>query len=314
MNDEAQSGEGSRGAAKAARPSRLARFLEPFKALRPRALPTLKYLTQTEVHTYAFSVAANAILSFFPFVVLLMTVIRKVFPVAATRRMLDAIRQLLKLYLPTNPRAQSFIVEKLSSARGGTQFVSLVMLVVSSTGVFLPLEVALNEVWGIKKNRSYLSNQIISLGLAIAVGVLAIFSVAMAAISHLLLQTLFFGFVANFLFKAFAWVLMKGFGFGASVTAFFLIYWLLPNGKVPRRDVLPAAVVTGLLLEIAKYVYIALLPTLDFGETYGPFSLSVTLIFWAFVSGLLMLGGARLSAPIAEPEPAAPGRPPERQG
>ena len=31
------------------------------------------YLTQTEVHTYAFSVAANSILSFFPFIVLLLT-------------------------------------------------------------------------------------------------------------------------------------------------------------------------------------------------------------------------------------------------
>jgi membrane protein/epoxyqueuosine reductase len=29
---------------------------------------------------------------------------------------------------------------------------------------------------------------------------------------------------------------------------------------------------------------------------YGPFSISVTLIFWAFLSGLLLLGGAHLSA------------------
>jgi hypothetical protein len=34
---------------------------------------TVKYLLRTEVHTFAFSVAANAILSFFPFVLLLMT-------------------------------------------------------------------------------------------------------------------------------------------------------------------------------------------------------------------------------------------------
>src|ERR1039458_2724876 len=50
---------------------------------RSRGLPrhgwsTLRYLTQTEVHTYAFSVAANAILSFFPFIVLLLTLIRRV--------------------------------------------------------------------------------------------------------------------------------------------------------------------------------------------------------------------------------------------
>jgi uncharacterized BrkB/YihY/UPF0761 family membrane protein len=38
------------------------------------------------------------------------------------------------------------------------------------------------------------------------------------------------------------------------------------------------------------------LPWLNFQEVYGPFSISVTLIFWAFLSGLLLLGGAHLSA------------------
>src|SRR5581483_7638719 len=42
-------------------------------------ISTVKYLLRTEVHTFAFSVAANAILSFFPFVLLLMTLVRRVF-------------------------------------------------------------------------------------------------------------------------------------------------------------------------------------------------------------------------------------------
>src|SRR5271157_3164848 len=41
--------------------------------------PALHYLLQTEVHTYAFSFAANALLSFFPFIVLLLTLTRRVF-------------------------------------------------------------------------------------------------------------------------------------------------------------------------------------------------------------------------------------------
>ena len=69
-----------------------------------------------------------------------------------------------------------------------------------------------------------------------------------------------------------------------------------PNGKVKAKQVLPAAIIAGVLLEGAKYIYIACLPTLDFQEVYGPFSVSVTLMFWAFISGLLLLGGAHLSA------------------
>ena len=45
--------------------------------------------------------------------------------------------------------------------------------------------------------------------------------------------------------------------------------------------------------EALKYAYILALPWLNFAEVYGPFSLSVSLMFWAFLSGLLLLTGAR---------------------
>jgi uncharacterized BrkB/YihY/UPF0761 family membrane protein len=45
-----------------------------------------------------------------------------------------------------------------------------------------------------------------------------------------------------------------------------------------------------------KYGYILALPRLDFAEVYGPFALSVSMMFWAFLTGLLLLAGAHLSA------------------
>src|SRR5690349_20241688 len=153
-------------------------FKRAFTHAHARAWATLKYLTRTEVHTYAFSVAANAILSFFPFIVLIMTIVRRFF---RSRAMYDVIEQMLRSYLPVS---QDFIVRNLKALvadRHGVQVVSLGILLFTSTGVFLPLEVALNEVWGIKKNRNYLGNQLISLGLAFACGALALVSIAMTA-------------------------------------------------------------------------------------------------------------------------------------
>jgi len=60
--------------------------------------------------------------------------------------------------------------------------------------------------------------------------------------------------------------------------------------------VLPAAVLMGLLSEVMKYAYFFALPRLNFGEVYGPFAISVSLMFWAFLSGMLLLTGAHLSA------------------
>ena len=254
--------------------------------------PTASYLMKTDVHTFAFSVAANAILSFFPFVVLLLTVTRRVFH---SQAMFDVVVQLLRDYLPV---AQEFIIKNLramASSRGRVQIFSIVMLLITSTGVFLPLEVALNQVWGFKKNRSYLLNQLVALGLAASCGVLALMSVALTAGNQIVLERILGGY-ANPVVRAWTFGVMKGFAMAASITIFFLIFWLLPHGKIPVRAVMPAAVLTGLLWEAGKNMYILALPWLNFQEVYGPFSISVTLMFWAFLSGLLLLGGAHLSA------------------
>ena len=259
--------------------------------LRHHGWSTLRYLMQTEVHTYAFSVAANSLLSICPFFVLLLTMTRRVFHSSA---MYNVVLQVLRDYLPSN---KDFVVRNLqflASVKARGQLLSLVMLLVSTTGVFLPLEVALNSVWGFKKNRSYLMNLIVGVGLALACGCLAVLSVALTAENLKIL-----GLAVDdqgILSRGLAFVVMKISAVVAGIAVFFLIYWLLPHGKVPVRAVLPAAIMTGLLTEAAKYIYILALPWLNFQEVYGPFAVSVTLLFWGFWSGLLLLGGAYFSA------------------
>ena len=172
---------------------------------------------------------------------------------------------------------------------------SLIILLVTSSGVFLPLEVALNRIWRFRNNRSYLGNQLVSLGLAFACGVLALLSIAMTAENVTLMEFLLHGHATG-LVRLVGFLVMKVFAIGASIAIFFLIYCLLPNGKVPARAVLPAAIIMGLLSEAVKYAYILAIPWLNFQEVYGPFALSVSLMFWAFLTGLLMLAGANLSA------------------
>jgi YihY family inner membrane protein len=252
-----------------------------------------RYMARTEVHTYAFSVAAQVILSLFPFIVLLLTVAKRVFH---SDRMVNVVVEMMNHFLPAN---QEFVMRNMrvvAYAHPSVKIVSVVMLLITTTGVFLPLEVALNSVWGVKKNRSYLLNQVVSLGLAVGVALLAMGSVAMSAAQQAVMDFLFFGHTDNWFFE---WV---GRGFlgvcavAASIGLFFLIYWGLPNRKIPAKSVLPTAVVMGLLWEAAKYVYILVLPHLDFRAVYGPFAVSVGLMMWAFLSGLLLLGGAYVSA------------------
>lgn len=252
-----------------------------------------RYLAQSEVHTYAFSVAANAILSLFPFIVMTWTIERRIFH---SPRMEAILADMLRYFLPAH---QDFVVKNmglLAHARGKIQAISIVMLLISSTGVFLPLEVALNRVWRVPKNRSYLRNQLLSLALAFGVGVLALFSIAFTAAESHVLEILFFGRTANVVFAVLAHAVLRISAAIFSVSIFFLIYWILPNRKLPIRAVLPTAIVAGLLWEGAKTIYVLVLPLLNLDAAYGPFSVSVGLMIWAFLTGLILLAGAQFSA------------------
>jgi len=61
------------------------------------------------------------------------------------------------------------------ASRGPFQLVSILLLLFTANGIFEPLEVALNRAWN-TVNRSYLKNQIVSLGLIFACGTLAMIS------------------------------------------------------------------------------------------------------------------------------------------
>jgi YihY family inner membrane protein len=250
-------------------------------------------MARTEVHTYAFSVAANVILSLFPFIVLLLTLSRNVFH---SRQMEQVAGDMMKNLLPVGQEFVMRNMQLLAHPHKGTQFFSVVMLLITSTGVFLPLEVALNRVWGVRQNRSYLHNQGVSLGLAFAVGVLAMASVASTASQQTILAWVFLDHTDNVVFHFVSYGFLRLCAGLASILLFFLIYWVLPYRKVPARAVLPTAIVIGLLWQLAKMLYIRALPWLDFQSVYGPFYISVGLMMWAFLSGLLLLAGAHFSA------------------
>jgi membrane protein len=252
----------------------------------------VRYLLDSEVHTFAFSVSANAILSFIPFIVMLYTIAHNVLH---SQPMVAVITDMVKYLLPSN---QEWIAQHLAAAaaRQGVRIVSLIMILVSCTGIFLPLEVALNRSWGVARSRNYIMNQLVALGLAVWMVILGVGIVLLNAGERHVLSVVFFGHTDNFAFNVLSesWLALST--AVAGILFFFSIYWLLPNRKLPPRPVLRVSVVTGLLWVGAKYLFVALLPKLDLPALYGPFSVSVGLLLWAYISGLLLFAGAQFSA------------------
>ena len=257
----------------------------------------IAYLLDSEVHTYAFSVAANAILSFIPFVVLLYELALKPF---YSLTMVNVVTDMVNYFLPTHTKTVNWLTNSIEAAaaissRHGVQVMSLIMILIACTGIFLPLEVALNQAWGVTKSRNYLLNQTLALGLALLMLALAVACMFLNAGAQSLLGTIFFHHTDNFVFKSLSYVWMAVTTGVASIVFFFCIYWILPNRKVPWRPVLRTSIYTGIVWLVAKLIFVAVLPYLDLEALYGPFYVSVGLLFWAYASGLILFAGAQFS-------------------
>lgn len=269
----------------------------------------IHYLLDSEVHTFAFSVAANAILSFIPFIVLLYTLSRGVFH---SQAMVGVVNDMVQYFLPSahdslipDPSKPDWAARNLMllAPRHGVQAFSVLMILVACTGIFLPLEVALNQAWGVTKSRNYLHNQVIALGLALLMVVLGMSSVLVNAAARDLLTLIlvhntkikFIDIVLHITFQGTSFLLLAVTTGVASILFFFSIYWLLPNRKVPWRHVLSTSIYTGVIWLVAKYIFEAVLPHMHLYDLYGAFQVSVGLLFWAYVSGLILFAGAQFS-------------------
>ncbi len=151
---------------------------------------------------------------------------------------------------------------------------------------------ALNHVWGIQQNRSFLRNQAVSLALIFACGALALVSVMLTGLNQESLRRMAGSgaWISVFFFKIAAVPL--------SALVLFLIYRFVPNGRPPLHRVIVAAISVGVLMEALKYLNKLVWPWFfkKLTREYGVFKYSVTLIFLAFLASMLVLAGAEWSA------------------
>jgi membrane protein len=262
----------------------------------------LRYLMETEVHVFAFSVSAGMLLSFFPFLTVMLSLCRYVFKWQAG---VNAVFFALNDYFPD--AFGQFIrrnFEVTIASRGPSQVISIVLLFFTASGIFEPLEVALNRVWGCARNRSYFKNQLLGLGLIFACGALVLISTVFTALNNQFLTQAArpAASAANVL----GLIFFKLAAVPMSMLMLFLIYWLLPNRKVKPASIVPAAILVGFLLEVLKYINLWTWPYLraKLQLEYGPFYYTVTILLWGFLAAMIVLAGAAWSAQrAAQPPP-----------
>ncbi|MGC4054269.1 MAG: YihY/virulence factor BrkB family protein [Paludibaculum sp.] len=252
------------------------------------------YILETEVHVFAFAIGGNVLLSLWPFLMVMISLCRNVLHWSAAE---EAIYVAVKDYFAGDTGV--FLAYNLKTISGYTyrvEWVSLIMLLFVSNGVFLPLEVALNKAWAVKTNRSLVKNQLVSMGLILACGALTLLTATFTAANLQLLSG-----VENYHATAFTWIVRLAFKIASipiTIVILFLVYCYLPNTKVSKKHVLPRAIIVGLALESLKWINLLVWPWMyrKFDHEYGVFVHSITIFTWGFVAGLVVLAGAEWTA------------------
>ncbi|MBI2687892.1 MAG: YihY/virulence factor BrkB family protein [Acidobacteria bacterium] len=273
------------------------RILRPF-------WPTLKYWTAVEVHVFGFSIAANVLLSFFPFLLVLVWFCRSIGWASAEQAVYFAMSDLFGKEVETLIRHG---IDWIPGRFKHFSYTSLLLLLFTANGIFEPMEVALNRCWGVYKHRSFLMNQLVSMGLIFACGTLVIISILLGALNHESMKTA----DASIVGQSISWTHLVFFRMAAlpvTMLALFLIYWILPNTKVAWRRVVPIAIVVGIVLEgfkfLMKWIWPWFLRKLQ--VEYGPFYWAVIIVLVSFLASMIVLAGAEWAGRGAEPPVEGP--------
>ena len=231
------------------------------------------------------AIAFNFLLCLFPLVLVLVAFSQRL----RGQRVSTALLLVLNELIPFEREAMAVSLQGLRKVARGLEVVSVLLIIWGSSGIFMPVELALSRAWG-GQARGFWRSRTLAVLLTVAGGLLAIlsvtFTVAARAYSHE------WPTVARYGAKASALLL--------TCILFYLIYRVIPQPPVGSRVALRAALWAGIAWEAAKYLFVMNLARSNLQAVYGPLAFAVSLVLWAYVSSLVLVFGA-LMVPVDRP-------------
>ena len=255
-----------------------------------RMWPALYDLSTSETYVYASAITFNLMLSFFPFVVLIGSVLVNVLN---WQHGYQTIYRMMVALIPVDATLlfrSLDVVTRGPTGRAG--LLSFALLTLSSTGIFLPIELALNHAYGFKKPRGTIKSYVIYILLVIVAGAVVTGAVAVVSYIDSSLGLTRGGKAGLYLFNAIGLATAVPFVF----VLLFLVYWIVPHGKVEFRQIFFTTFATTVLSLAATFIYKLLLPLLDLKTAYQDLYKGMAVVLWIFILSFILILGANLTA------------------
>jgi membrane protein len=245
--------------------------------------------------THAAAIAYYALLSLFPFLLLVISILGSFTANEEDRR---AVLLFVFRYFPTQfdfVNTQLMALQEAGLQVGAAGGFALIW---ASLGVFGAITSAVNQAWGVEKQRSFLKHRLVSFLMLAAGGGVMLLAVLFVSVVKMA-EASWFG---EMLLRV-GWLqALQSVAFASSATillilALALVYYYLPNAKTRFRDVWVGAVLTGVLWRIAFEAfswYIASSGRLT--VVHGSIAAVVVFLLWIYVSSVILMYGVEFTA------------------
>jgi membrane protein len=267
---------------------------------------TLHQFHENDLFTSAAAMSYFGLMALFPALLLLLAIGNQI--AAATELLTHAV----EVY-PGSGKFLRETIRAMSSVGTGVIVTCVIITLWAGSWVFAVIERALNRIWG-STSRTFWQGRALTIGMIGIVGVLLAISVFIASVVVALREMadrISPRQAANYpLLLSVGSVFWQGIfaiaSFLITVTLFVVVYRFMPKAEVSLRDTLPGAIIGGLLWEVAKYLFAWALNYFHYDQIYGSVGAVVAVLTWSYVSSLILLFGAQLTAVFHREHPHYP--------
>ena len=261
--------------------------------------------------THSASIAYYALLSLFPFLLLVVSVLGSI---TASESARQATLDFVLRYFPTRLEFVSTQMSALQRTQVPLGLFGGLALIWAALGFFSAISTAVNAAWKVERQRSYLKHKLVAFLMLLAACGLLVLTLVLFSASQVVGASWF----ATVLYQ-FPWLLELrsiGVNWGATLALILsvgLVFYFVPNAKVRFRDVWVGAVLTGLLWRGAFEGFSWYVRDLKRFSVHGSIGAVVIFLLWVYVSSVILLYGVEFTAAYSrlrrgrsEQAPAAP--------
>lgn len=260
-------------------------------------------LYNSEGFTHAASIAYYALLSFFPIMLLALTVLGEMTTAPADR---DAVVRFVFRYFPRQFAFVSGQLDAFQTSPVTFGFWGIVALVWASLGVFNAITSAVNHAWGVEKRRSFLKHRLVGFMMMVSASLILLVGLVIASMVRLTETRLGEAMLRSSWLDNFSGVFASYLATALLIACVALVFYFIPNTFVRFRDVWPGAILVGVLWRIAFLIfqwYAADLAT--WNVIHGSLAAIVVFLLWIYLSAIILLYGVEMTASYARLQDAS---------